>query len=421
MRLYLLPGLAIVAGLAVAVWLLDLAPPKHLSFAAGRPGSAYYALAEQYRTILARDGIELDILETAGSVDNAAALSRADRPADAGFLQGGVDPAPGAGVEALAATFLEPLWIFHAGALNDPANPAAWQGLRIAAGAEGSGTRFAVAAVLRNLDLDRDALDLRPVGGADAAAALRAGEVDVALFVAPVDAPYLQPLLARGNLGPVPIRDPEALVRRLPFAQIATIPASGFDYAARLPPEPLDLVAMVGRLVARADLHPSLVDRLIAAAREVHSGRSLITGDDQFPTATGVAITENRQAADLLDSPPSPLYRFLPYWVVAQINSFALLLVPVLFILVPLFRIAPSLYQWRQRSRVYRHYQELLDIDRDATTETDRETLTRLGRRLEAIEADLVGLSLPIAYRQYAYTTRMHIDMVRRRIADRLA
>ena len=420
-RIYLLPALAILAGLAVAVWLLGLAPPKHLTFAAGRPGSAYYALAEQYRTILARDGVDLEILETAGSVENAEALSRADDPADAGFLQGGVDPDPEAGVEALAATFLEPLWILHSGALNDPANPAAWAGLRIAAGEEGSGTRFVVGAVIGGLGLEAAGLDLRPIGGADAAAALEAGAVDVALFVAPVGAPYLAPLLARGDLGPVPIRDPEALVRRLPFADLATVPAAGFDYARRLPPEPLELVAMVGRLVAQAGLHPSLVDRLVAAAREVHSGRDLITGEDRFPTATGVAMPENRQAADLLASGPSPLYRFLPYWVVAQINSFALLLVPVLVILIPLFRIVPGIYQWRMRSRVYRHYLELMEIDRVAATETDRTALAGLAERLEAIEADLVSTRLPISFRQYAYTARMHIDMVRRRIADRLA
>jgi TRAP-type uncharacterized transport system substrate-binding protein len=421
LRLYLLPAVAALVGLAVAVWLLDLAPPKHLTFAAGRPGSAYYALAERYQRILARDGIDLEIVETAGSVENAAALSRPDDPVDAGFLQGGVDPPPEAGIEALAATFLEPLWIFRGNPLADPSNPTSWPGLRVAAGEPGSGTRFAVDAVIDGLGLQGAGFDLRPVGGTDAAAALAAGDVDVALFVAPVDAPYLQPLLARGEFGPVAIRDPEALVRRLPVAQNASVPAAGFDYAARRPAEPLELVAMVGRLVAQPDLHPSLVDRLVMAAREVHAGRDLITAEDQFPTTTGVAMPENAQAANLLSGPTSPLHRFLPYWIVAQINSFALLLLPVVVILFPLFRIVPGLYQWRMRSRVYRHYLDLIDIERRALAADDAAALRRLDSRLDTIESDLVGIRLPVRFREYAYTMRLHLDVVRRRVAECLA
>jgi len=117
---------------------------------------------------------------------------------------------------------------------------------------------------------------------------------------------------------------------------------------------------------------------------------------------------------------PSPLYRFLPYWVVAQINSFALLLLPVLVLLFPLFRVVPGLYDWRMRARVYRHYVDLCAIDDRAMVETDPSELARLGRRLDAIEADMVTVSLPLSYREYAYTMRMHIELVRARLAARL-
>jgi TRAP-type uncharacterized transport system substrate-binding protein len=75
-RLYLLPAIGIAALFAGIVWLLDLAPPDRVTLAAGRPGTAYYDLADRYRLILARDGITVDIVETAGSVANAEALTR---------------------------------------------------------------------------------------------------------------------------------------------------------------------------------------------------------------------------------------------------------------------------------------------------------------------------------------------------------
>jgi TRAP-type uncharacterized transport system substrate-binding protein len=419
LRVSLLIALAAAVGLAVAVWLLDLVPPKHLSIAAGRPGGAYYTLAEQYARILARDGISVEILDTAGSVENVEALVRKDDPADAAFLQGGVPLPEDAPVLALAATFLEPLWIFHRGALAQPADPLSWRDLSIAAGEAGSGTRFVVDAVVAALGADPGQFRLVPIGGAEAADALQSGSVDVALFVAPVDAPYLQPLFAAPDMVLSPIRDTEALVRRLPFAMLTDIPRAGLDYAAVRPPDRIELLAMVGRLVAQGDLHASLVDRLVRAARELHSDRDLITEEGAFPGTAGLELSVNPQAATLLSKPPSPLYRFLPYWVVAQINSFALLLLPVLVILIPLMRAVPGLYQWRMRSRVYRHYLALLEIDREAITETDGEALDTLDRRLDAIEADLVAMRLPLRFREYAYTLRVHLDLVRRRITAR--
>jgi hypothetical protein len=107
--------------------------------------------------------------------------------------------------------------------------------------------------------------------------------------------------------------------------------------------------------------------------------------------------------------------------VVAQVNSFALLLVPVLVILFPLLRAVPGLYEWRMRSRVYRHYVDLLEIDRQAMAAADPARLAALGSRLDAIERDLVRLRLPLRFREYAYTMRQHIDLVRNRIVDRRA
>jgi TRAP-type uncharacterized transport system substrate-binding protein len=415
-RLYALPTLLIVILLALAIRMLDLAPRRTLVFAAGSEGGSYHQLAQRYRAILARDDIAVTILTTAGSVENAELI--AGGAADVAFLQGGVEPRPDAGIEALAATFLEPFWVFHTGVLADPANPAAWAGLRIAAGRQGSGARFAADAVIRALDLPDVAAGLVDLGGAEAAEALLAGEVDVALFVAPASAPYMQPLFAAPEARLASIRDTEALVRRLSFVQPATIPPSAFDYAGRRPPSAIDLVAMTGRLVAREGLHPSLVDRLVNAARHIHSDRDLVTEENQFPGTLGADLPLNPQAVTLLGAPPSPLYRFMPYWVVAQVNSFALLLVPILVLLIPIFRIAPGIYQWRMRARVYRHYTDLLEIDREVMAGPVATALDRLESRLNAIEADLVSLNLPLRFREYAYTLRVHIDLVRKRIAE---
>lgn len=419
LRLTLLSLLAALGFVAVTVWLLDLIPPKRITFAAGRPGGAYYALAEQYQSILARDDITLEILDTAGSVANVDAMTRATNPVDAGLVQGGVPIPDGAELEALATIFLEPLWVFHAGQMPEAADIAAWQGLRVAAGEPGSGTRFVIESIVETLGLELGPDSYVPLGGAAAADALRNGRVDLAVFVAPASAPYLDALFTDPTLNVSQIRDREALVRQLPFVQLADIPPSAFDYAERLPPERIDLVAMVGRLVAQSDLHPALVDRLVTAARSVHSSRDLITGEGRFPSTQAADMPVNAQAVAILSREPNRLHELLPFWVVAQINSFAILLLPILFLLVPLFRMVPSIYEWQMRARVYRRYTDLRRIDRDALETRDPAELDRLTRRLDQIEAAVAKLSLPLRFREQAYTMRVHIDLLRRRIAER--
>jgi TRAP-type uncharacterized transport system substrate-binding protein len=408
----------VLASIGALVWLLDLVPPRSLSMAAGRPGGGYHAIAERYRAILARDGIELTILDTAGSVENARLL--AEGQADVALLQGGVSVPDETPVEALAAVFLEPFWIFHRVGVEAAADPVAWQALRVAAGEPGSGTMAAVLAAARALRVELTPDALLPLGGADAAEALLQGRADAAVFVAPVTAPYLEPLFASEEIEVAPIRDAEALARRLPFVRMVDIPPAALDYARRIPEERVPLVAMVAALVAREGLHPALVNRLVRAAERIHSGTDLVTVAPIFPSTEGLDMAVNDQASVALRDGPDAFERLLPYWMSAQVSRFALLLVPIIVLLLPLFRLLPGVYAWRMHSRVYRSYPELKAIEREAESDVPPERLRELLDRLERIDAEARSIRVPPRYREYAYTLRMHIDLVRRNLLEQM-
>jgi len=411
--------LLVFAGLVAAylglVGLREIIPPNQLTMAAGRAGGGYDAYAQQYREILARDGIRLRILETAGSVENARLLE--DGTADVALLQGGIPVAPSAGIEALAAITLEPFFIFYRSDLDDAADPTGWEGLRVAAGEPGGGTRAAIETVVEVLELDIDPGGFLPFGGADAAQALMRGEADVAVFVAPIDAPYLAPLLPRDKIAISSLRDAESLSRRVPFIHPADIPRAGLDYVARIPRERVPLLAMIATLAGQGDLHPALVNRLVRAAQEIHDGPILISDTLTFPSAQGASLPMKPQAAQTLAGAPGLLERLLPYWIAAQITRVTVLLVPLLVLLVPLFRALPGIYAWRMRARVYRRYRRLVAIDAEADAPMSEARRRRLLDELDAIDQEAKALDVPPRYREYAYTLRLHIDLVRRRLA----
>src|SRR5215469_12803337 len=79
----------IVLAVAVASVWVGL-PPRVVLMTSGAPGSDYQALAERYRDILKRSGVELRLLPSAGSVENLQRLNDAKAGVAVGFAQGGV-------------------------------------------------------------------------------------------------------------------------------------------------------------------------------------------------------------------------------------------------------------------------------------------------------------------------------------------
>ncbi|HET6410448.1 MAG TPA: hypothetical protein VFG53_00165 [Anaeromyxobacter sp.] len=73
--LVLLAGLVALVVLVTGAFLVFGAPPKAIALATGPPGSAYAAIGERYRTLLARSGVTLKLVPTAGDAENLAKLS----------------------------------------------------------------------------------------------------------------------------------------------------------------------------------------------------------------------------------------------------------------------------------------------------------------------------------------------------------
>ena len=141
------PALAIIViGFAFAGKFVQPAPPDRLTIASGGTTGAYYAFARKYKAILAREGVELDIKVTSGSVQNLEMLRTGK--VDAAFLQSGVaKPQKSDELISLGSLYFEPLWVFHrADAEIDLLRSL--RGRRLAIGGVGSGTRTFVEPLL---------------------------------------------------------------------------------------------------------------------------------------------------------------------------------------------------------------------------------------------------------------------------------
>jgi TRAP-type uncharacterized transport system substrate-binding protein len=98
----------IVAISAAAIWLairlIQPAPPDTLTITAGPVGSSFWNAAQRYKAILARNGITLQVLPSAGSMENLERLSDPRTSVDVGFVQSGISLSAQASAAASAAS-----------------------------------------------------------------------------------------------------------------------------------------------------------------------------------------------------------------------------------------------------------------------------------------------------------------------------
>lgn len=86
-----------------------------------------------------------------------------------------------------------------------------------------------------------------------------------------------------------------------------------------------------------------------------------------------------------------------------------------------LLRLLPAVFQWIFRSRVYRHYARVNQIDRKLAGQDGRpgtDEARAMLDELDQIEAGLRRTNLPNSYRKQAYTLLHHIDYVRGRYSS---
>jgi hypothetical protein len=96
-----------------------------------------------------------------------------------------------------------------------------------------------------------------------------------------------------------------------------------------------------------------------------------------------------------------------------------LLLVPVVGAFYPLFRIAPALYGWGMRRRIFRLYGELKFLEGDLDRRDSAGEAGDLVDHLDRLEERANHLQVPLAYTNLLYNLRRDILLVRERLAVR--
>jgi TRAP-type uncharacterized transport system substrate-binding protein len=407
----LLLALAIVG---IVAWLGPL-PPRVIVMSSGAPGSDYALLAERYQRILKRSGVQLRLAPSAGAVDNLRKLNDPRSGVAVAFAEGGLtNEAQSPGLMSLGTMFFEPFWFFSR--LPVEGRLDTLRGKRLSLGPEGSGTRAMALRLLALNGMDVGAPGQLGLDPAQAKDALLGGQIDGMAVLASWDSQSVRQLLGSSDVNLAGFPRADAYVALYPYLSKLRLPAGVGNLATNRPPTDVVVIAPKASLIVRRDLHPAIQYLLLDAATQIHSVPNIFDQYGRFPAAQRDDLPLSRDALQYYKSGMPFLQRYLPFWLAVLTSRLLVILIPVAGVLYPLLRLAPSLYFWTVRRRVYRLYGELRFIEGELESAGGAATGDVL-ERLQRLDDRAHAMRVPLGIASLLYTLRQHIALITARVA----
>ena len=408
--------------LALTYWWLDPTPPKHVTLATGPAQSAYDEFGKRYAKALAAYGIEVQLLPSEGSSQNLEWLAAGK--ADLGFVQGGSSASPAsdqAGLASLGSLFVEPVWLFYRAEAAQKVAPNATlnaltqlKGLRVNVGTEGSGVPRLMGKLFDINRIDEATLTLSRLEQTPATVAFLNGELDALVFASAPESPMVQMLLQTPGVKLMDFAQSEAYSRRFAFLTPVTLPRGVVDLANDIPAQDVRLVAPTTTLMARDSVHPAVVQLFSQASLVFHNQAGWFNRAHEFPNAANTEFPVSKEAERTIRNGVPMMQRYLPFSYANLMERMWLALGIIIAVLLPLSRIVPPLYEFRIRSRVFRWYGQLREIEDRAGN--SGEAAQSLVDELNRLETRVEKISVPLSYADELYSLRNHIELVRKKL-----
>jgi TRAP-type uncharacterized transport system substrate-binding protein len=413
---YLSVAATVAILLGAGVFVFESLPPRTIVMATGAEGGANYELGIRYREILAREGVELQLQPTTGSLENLRRLRDSKSGVSVGFTQGGTTTTKESPeLESLGTIFYEPLWLFRRAEIGEGAQGL--RGRRLSIGPEGSGGRALALQIISRTKLDIIIGELSGFAPQVAAEKLIAGEIDAAFIVTGWESPVIQSLLNAKGIEADSYLHADALIAIYPFLHKLVLPAGVVDLSTNRPPADVVLLAPKASLAVRADLHSALQYLLLDAAVQIHSRPGVFQKAGQFPAAESIDLPLSGEAHRFYKSGRPFLQGYLPFWIATLVEKTLVVLIPLAALLYPVFKLLPQMYDWMMQLRIRRLYDEIRSIESDMEAQGPQFDANALNAKLDQIDQRANHLQLPTVYASNLYTLRSHIDLVRARLA----
>jgi TRAP-type uncharacterized transport system substrate-binding protein len=402
-----------IAGIAIAFSIFRPTPPSTVVMSTGPSGSAYAQFGEAYRAYFAQNRIDLQLVESAGSIENFQRLGEPDSEIDIAFLSMGPRTQAGAsGIASLGGVFFEPLWLFSGHDVTEDSLADYLVGSRFSIGPPGSASNAASRVLFELNGIDASQIDILELPPTDAAVELTSSSIDFLIISSAAATDLIRELLGNPDVTLMPFDRVDAYVAMYPALTGLVVPRGLGSLATDQPPEDIPILAFTTILAVREDLHPAIQSLLLDAATEIHSVPDMFHLSGSFPTPVSYNVALSSVAKRYYESGRPFLQRYLPFWLAVLVMQLIVAAIPLLGFLYPAVRIMPSVFDWAMRRRIFRLYAELRSLEQRASAADSPEIRDDVLNDLNRLERKARRLKVPNNFAHLAYTLRTHIGVV---------
>ena len=414
MKYFLRLGIFILAFMSFLFYIYTLvepAPIKVVSIATGRESGVYYHYAERYKQRLESEGIRVSIVKTAGSIETLKLLR--EKKVDFGFVQSGTASLEDKEtLKSVASLYFEPLWLFYRASLGTLEYFDDLNKTRFSMGEIGSGTLALTQKLLEKTNLNTHTSNVVHLDLKSSYQAFKENHLDAFFTVLSSKSEQIKELFQDKRLSILMLKRATAFTEHFPFLQAYKIHEGSIDLRKNIPSSTITLLATTATLVTHNDVDDSLVRLMTIILKENRSQGAV------FPSQHFLEIPIHTASKKYLLHGNSFLEKIFPYWIASNIDHLKYLLIPLLTLLLPLFKSIVPIYRWRSRAKVYKWYKELDRISENWES-FDEQQLREAQKALDVLSREIHSKTdVPLSFKWEYHTLQEHIDNVKKRMRE---
>ncbi len=388
-------------------------PPiqKQITIATGSKSGNYYKTALKYKKLLEKEKVKVTILNTKGSVENIKLVEQGK--ADVAFVQSGIMGNKNQNIYSLASLYYEPLWIFYKNEGYDINYIIQLISKKISIGSQGSGTQNLSKTILDVNKIDSTNSTIYNYSNTKGKQALLDGQIDALFIVSSAKSDTVRQLLSNPKIKAMSFKRAQAYDSKYSFLNKITLYEGTIDLYMNLPDEDKQLLTTTANLIASKNMNEELIRLLLKQAQKVHSNKGIFEKEFQFPNLNNLDSPIHPEAVRYLTNGDTWLEKIFPFWIASNIDRLKILIIPILTLLLPLFKGVFPLYAFTMRSKIYRWYEDLHEIDIQILSDK-KDDLTNALDKLEKLRLEVHNhTKVPLSYRGEYYDLISHIDLIR--------
>ena len=402
-------GVLCIAALIIGYKFLVAKVPDKLLIATGRNSGAYYKFALLYKEALRKEGIELTVIQTAGSRQALELLN--ENKVDIAFVQGGTAKEyQNRGMISLASLFYEPLWVFYRDGMKlNYLNEL--KSKRVSIGEEGSGTKPLFRMLLEENGVDTQNLHL--MSDRVALQKLKNYELDALCLVVSPKAPIIKELLNINGIKLMNFNRQLAYKDKYDFIDSVYLNEGVMDLSQNIPSENINLLATTASLVVKEDFNHNLQKLFIKTIKPIHEKGGIFEKRGVFPSTQFVELPMSEHTKSYLENGETWRDRYLPLWLSSLVEILLFLivpLIPIMFIVIKVVIPSYSLY-FRHKLYLWNHDAHNLELEIDGDFEREAEAIMNDILRLkERVKRSCI---IYFFYTQHYYNLMLKLNVLK--------